>query len=51
MPEVFGDMMCLFLLKVPRLKDTPGIKYFGLGDLLSLAGIQPPWGVFLYLLR
>lgn len=29
MPEVFGDMMCLFFLRVPRLKDTPGEPIFG----------------------
>lgn len=29
MPEVFGDMMCLFFLRVPRLKDAPGEPIFG----------------------
>lgn len=33
----------MFFLKVSTLKDAPGSPYFGLGDLLSLAGIEPPW--------
>lgn len=51
LPQVFGETLCLFLLKVPGCKDPPGEPIFwGLGYLLSLVDIQTPSGV-LYLLR
>lgn len=45
MPEVFRGMVCLFLLKVSRLRDPLGSPSFGLGALLWLAGIHPLGGL------
>lgn len=46
MPEVFGDMMCLFLLKVLRLKDSLGSHLLGQGTSSPLLAFNPLGGSY-----